>query len=61
MNVFELALHVVNGVEVSQWDSYDLPLRLAEASQFSVWNVNVIPCWDKIPLLWIRRKVRVEP
>lgn len=61
MNGVELALRVVNGIQVSEWDRYDLPLRLAEASQLSTWKINVIPCcWDGVPLLHVRGRKKEE-
>jgi len=56
----DLALHIVDGILVSEWDRYDLPVRLAEASKHSPrWKINVVPCcWDGLPLLVVRGRRR---
>lgn len=39
--------------------TYDLLWHLAESAQLSEWYIDIIPCWDGLPLLMIRKKVKI--
>jgi len=56
--VFDLALELVDGIQVTEWDSYELPLLLAEASLNSqIWEIFVPQTdWGRLPLVVVRRK-----